>query len=72
MKRKIMDHHDQQTPRSSSLSHFWLTVLGCVAVMAVVLVIVSFAPSGSYLIYLMLLCPILHLLLHRRHGGHRH
>lgn len=67
-----MDQHDQRTLRSSTLPHLWLMVLGCIVVMAVVLVIVAVAPSGAPLLYLMLLCPILHLLLHWRYGGHGH
>jgi hypothetical protein len=67
-----MNQHEHPTSRGSLRSHMLPMIIGCVAIMALILVVASFAPARSYAAYLMLLCPILHLLLHRIHRGIHH
>ncbi|MCW8399411.1 DUF2933 domain-containing protein [Legionella sp. PATHC038] len=70
--------HSQQKPPEGR--HFWRTLPGVIALIIIVIIgyyliaehgahIASFLGASPFLL-LILLCPLMHLFMHKGHGGH--
>ncbi|WP_392536720.1 DUF2933 domain-containing protein [Legionella sp. 227] len=71
-------HHRQQKPQEEK--HFWRTPPGVIALIIIVIIgyylitehgahIASLLGASPFLL-LILLCPLMHLFMHKGHGGH--
>ncbi|KTD71736.1 hypothetical protein Lste_0021 [Legionella steelei] len=71
-------HHPQQKPQEEQ--HFWRTPPGVIALIIIVIIgyylitehgahIASFLGASPFLL-IILLCPLMHLFMHKGHGGH--